>query len=256
MCLHCPLDQCERCLKVCTVPADRVGRLGQINFFPMCLCVHRTTPCPNQLTTRHANEVDDRTGDLPKASPRIGNSYRHETTCSISSRVVVRPRLNRMAPMPISGGTFIAFRNLHAREPKFTEAADQAKWQGMVTLKLVVDQEGIPEQIRVVGPLGCGLDAEAVRTPGLGRFKPRAKDGYPLAVEIALKMEFRRYWKPMQPGPCLQSRNRNQRLENENSQYFLSTPITLPCTSTTAAGTVIGFIFTFDGCSRILSPSR
>jgi hypothetical protein len=30
-------------------------------------------------------------------------------TCSISSRVVVRPRLKRMAPIPISGGTFIAF---------------------------------------------------------------------------------------------------------------------------------------------------
>ena len=39
-------------------------------------------------------------------------------------------------------------------------------------------------------------------------------------------------------------------------QYFLSTPITLPCTSTEAAGTIIGFIVAFEGCRRMLSPSR
>ena len=39
-------------------------------------------------------------------------------------------------------------------------------------------------------------------------------------------------------------------------QYFLSTPMTLPWISTVAAGTMIGFIAAFDGCSRIFSPSR
>jgi hypothetical protein len=39
-------------------------------------------------------------------------------------------------------------------------------------------------------------------------------------------------------------------------QYFLNTPITRPCTSTEAAGTMIGFMFTFEGCRRMFSPSR
>ena len=39
----------------------------------------------------------------------IGMSYSCETTCSISPRVVVRPRLNRTAPIPISGDILIAF---------------------------------------------------------------------------------------------------------------------------------------------------
>jgi hypothetical protein len=39
-------------------------------------------------------------------------------------------------------------------------------------------------------------------------------------------------------------------------QYFLNTPITRPCTSTEAAGTMIGFMFTFEGCRRTFSPSR
>jgi hypothetical protein len=34
----------------------------------------------------------------------------NDTTVSISSRVVVRPRLKRIAPMPISGEIFIAFK--------------------------------------------------------------------------------------------------------------------------------------------------
>jgi len=38
------------------------------------------------------------------------NVLRFFTTASISSSVVVRPKLNRIAPMPISGGTRIAFR--------------------------------------------------------------------------------------------------------------------------------------------------
>jgi hypothetical protein len=41
----------------------------------------------------------------------------------------------------------------------------------------------------------------------------------------------------------------------ENSQYFLNTPMTFPCSSTAAAGTIIGFIVAFEGCNRMLFPS-
>src|ERR1019366_1498867 len=38
-------------------------------------------------------------------------------------------------------------------------------------------------------------------------------------------------------------------------QYFLNTPITLPCTCTTAAGTMMGCMAALEGCRRILLPS-
>jgi hypothetical protein len=40
------------------------------------------------------------------------------------------------------------------------------------------------------------------------------------------------------------------------AQYFLNTPITLPCTSTEAAGMMMGFMLALEGCSLIFSPSR
>src|SRR6266851_10526346 len=66
-------------------------------------------------------DVARRAAVLTREMTILGTSYRRETTCSISSRVVVRPRLKRMAPMPISGGTFIAF--------KTGESSTDPEWQ-------------------------------------------------------------------------------------------------------------------------------
>lgn len=76
---------------------------------------------------------------------------------------------------------------------EFTEDARKAKFQGVVTLKLVVDRSGNPTNIRILSPLGCGLDAQAVRTVQSWRFNPATKDGDPVAVEIAVDTEFRLY---------------------------------------------------------------
>ena len=111
----------------------------------------------------------------------------------------VAPAASAAAPDPSKESSFrvghsvSAPRVIHHRDPKFSAAADQVKWQGIVALKLIVDQTGVPKDIRVVRPLGCGLDAEAVRTAELWRFKPAENDGRPVAVEIALEMDFRRY---------------------------------------------------------------
>jgi TonB family protein len=91
------------------------------------------------------------------------------------------------------GDGVTAPRVIHQLDPKFTGAADKVKWQGMVALKLVVDQTGVPRDIYVIAPLGCGLDAEAVRTAGLWRFKPAEKHGQAVAVELVLEMDFHRY---------------------------------------------------------------
>ena len=52
---------------------------------------------------------------------QLGLIQSRETTCSISSRVVARPRLKRIAPIPISGGTFIAFNT--------GESSTEPEWQ-------------------------------------------------------------------------------------------------------------------------------
>jgi TonB family protein len=76
---------------------------------------------------------------------------------------------------------------------EFTEYARRAKFQGVVTLKLVVDRSGDPTNVRILSPLGCGLDAQAVRTVKSWKFNPGTKEGEPVAVEIAVETDFHLY---------------------------------------------------------------
>jgi TonB family protein len=76
------------------------------------------------------------------------------------------------------------------REPVFDEDARKAGYGGTVTLMLVVSQKGVPTDIRVAEPLGHGLDAKAVEAVQSWRFAPSKKDGEPVAVEIAVEIQF------------------------------------------------------------------
>jgi TonB family protein len=84
-------------------------------------------------------------------------------------------------------------RAVYQPEPEFSDRARQAKFQGVVTLGLVVDRDGIPQNIRVLSPLGAGLDEQAVHAVATWRFKPAEKDGEPVAVEIAVEVDFHLY---------------------------------------------------------------
>jgi TonB family protein len=78
-------------------------------------------------------------------------------------------------------------------DPEFSEAARNTKFHGTVTLKLVVNEKGVPTNIRIVSPIGCGLDEKAVQAVATWRFKPSEKDGKPIAVEIATEVDFHMY---------------------------------------------------------------
>lgn len=53
-------------------------------------------------------------------------------------------------------------RVIHQTEPAFSDQAREAKYQGVVIVSLVVDKTGQPRNIRIVRPLGLGLDQKAV----------------------------------------------------------------------------------------------
>jgi TonB family protein len=80
-------------------------------------------------------------------------------------------------------------------EPEFSDPARLAKYQGTVTLGLVISQEGLPTNIHILSPLGCGLDAKAVQAVEGWRFKPAEKQGQPMAAEaeIAVEVDFHLY---------------------------------------------------------------
>ncbi len=84
-------------------------------------------------------------------------------------------------------------RPIYQPEPEFSEEARKAKYQGICTLALVVGTDGRPSQIRVQSSLGMGLDEKAIEAVKNWRFEPAMKDGHPVAVAIAVEVDFHLY---------------------------------------------------------------
>ena len=76
-------------------------------------------------------------------------------------------------------------------EPEYSEEARKAKWQGAVLLQLVVDENGVPQDIKVIRSLGLGLDQKAIEAVQKWRFKPGQKDGKAVPVSANIEVNFR-----------------------------------------------------------------
>jgi TonB family protein len=79
---------------------------------------------------------------------------------------------------------------LKSVSPEFTDEARRAKFDGKCLLSLLVDAQGMPQNIWVVRPLGMGLDEKAIEAVRQYRFKPAMKDGMPVPVMIRIQMNF------------------------------------------------------------------
>jgi TonB family protein len=96
-------------------------------------------------------------------------------------------------------------------EPEFTHEARQAGYQGIVLLEFVVTMDGMPSEIRVLSPLGFGLDEAAIRTLEKWRFQPGIKDGKAVAVRATLEVNFR-----LAPGEIFFDPNEERRRTRHN----------------------------------------
>jgi protein TonB len=76
-------------------------------------------------------------------------------------------------------------------EPEYSEEARKAKYSGTVLLTVVVDQNGMPRDIRVVRSLGLGLDEKAIEAVQHWRFRPGLRHGKPVPVQAAVDVSFR-----------------------------------------------------------------
>lgn len=79
---------------------------------------------------------------------------------------------------------------IHSVEPEFSEEARKAKFQGEVTVELIVDVNGVPQNVRVVRGVGMGLDERAVEAAKQYRFKPAMENGKPVPVALDIAVNF------------------------------------------------------------------
>jgi TonB family protein len=89
------------------------------------------------------------------------------------------------------GGGVSAPTLIYKIEPEYSEEARKAKHQGTVVLYIVVDEKGMPQNLRVIRPIGLGLDEKAIEAVQKWRFKPGLKDGRPVAVAATIEVNFR-----------------------------------------------------------------
>ncbi len=89
------------------------------------------------------------------------------------------------------GGDVSAPNLVQKVEPEYTEEARKACLSGSVLVSLVIDEHGVPRDIRVVRPLGLGLDEKAMEAVSTWRFKPALRNGQPVAIRARVEVNFR-----------------------------------------------------------------
>jgi protein TonB len=89
------------------------------------------------------------------------------------------------------GGGVSAPQVIHSVDPDFTESARSANYQGIVSIQLIVDSQGNPQNVHVVRHLGMGLDEKAIQAVKQYKFRAAMYQGHPVAVQMVIDVDFR-----------------------------------------------------------------
>ena len=82
-------------------------------------------------------------------------------------------------------------RLLSRIQPEYSEEARKARLNGSISLSLMVQPDGTPADVRVIRPLGLGLDEKAIAAVSQWRFQPGTKNGATVAVKATVEVSFR-----------------------------------------------------------------
>jgi TonB family protein len=77
------------------------------------------------------------------------------------------------------------------KEAEYSDEARKAKYQGSVTLYVEVNENGHPNNIKVLRSLGLGLDEKSIEAVKQWRFKPGTANGVPVTMPTQVKVDFR-----------------------------------------------------------------
>ncbi len=91
------------------------------------------------------------------------------------------------------GGGVSAPRAIYQPDPEYSDEARKAKYQGTVTLWVVIGPDGRVHDAKVYRSLGMGLDEKALESVKTWRFEPARKDGQAVPVQVNIEVNFRLY---------------------------------------------------------------
>jgi len=89
------------------------------------------------------------------------------------------------------GGGVSAPIPIYSPDPPYSEEARKAKFSGTVVVQIIVDTAGNVHDVKVVKPLGLGLDEKAVETIRTWRFKPAMRNNAAVNVRMLVEVSFR-----------------------------------------------------------------
>ncbi len=81
-------------------------------------------------------------------------------------------------------------RLISKTNPQYTKEARDARIEGRVGVRCVVETDGHPGELSVVQPLDPGLDARALEAVKKWKFEPAKKDGKPVRVAAVVEVNF------------------------------------------------------------------
>ena len=83
---------------------------------------------------------------------------------------------------------------LYTPEPEYSKYAKKKRIQGVCLVGMIVDAEGIPQNVHIVKSLEPSLDQNAIEAVKKYRFRPAMKDGKtPVPVVVNIEVNFRLY---------------------------------------------------------------
>jgi TonB family protein len=126
---------------------------------------------------------------LSNIAKKLGNT---DAAAAAADRAAAINRKQDAKPAEhVVGKSVSAPHVLSRQDPPYSEEARKARIQGAILLSLVVDESGSPQDIKILLPLGDGLDEEALEAVGKWRFQPGMKNGSPVAVQATIEVNFR-----------------------------------------------------------------
>jgi len=179
---------------------DRDGNMSRVPMFgkgllssPEKISIHiEGTAGSDYQQATHAIFADNPAeiaDSLPECwQPYARQHFLHEKAGGIDTSSGDGPR--NADPAVHIGGSVKPPRVVHQVDPAFSQAARHVKLSGSSQLYLWLEPSGLPDHIRIMKPLGLGLDERAVAAVQQYRFAPATKDGTPVKVDLYIDVNF------------------------------------------------------------------